>query len=476
MVMNRHETWAPDAPSQPIAVVDADLEQTVLGMLLLAEYGQATAYAIEQIAPLDFGTDTHRAIFEAMQALAQKGQAPTLSLMTPLVGQIAVPAGQTPTGYLTDLLRVSAPPAMAGGYIKALKEQAARRQLIDIAEFAAIAARNANLDVRQSASAMIGRLDEVCATLRSRKPSLMSLQDAVAAVLGTFGKPVEMLSTGLTDLDKILGGWHRQELTIVAARPSMGKSALLFSSMLRGARKGTASLIFSLEMPAAATVTRMLSDAVWNRDTPIPYANTMRGRLKGHEADRLRAVGEKISKLPIAIDDQAGLTVGEIRARAQRYIDQRDALGQRLDVLAIDHLGKIRPSGRYAGNLTAETGEISGALAEMAKDLDVAVVAAHQLNRAVEGRDNKRPTLADLRNTGDIEQDAETVMFLYRPAYYLERAREDKRSDESERLARIEECQHDLESIVAKNRNGPCCTIDLFVDMGSNVVRDRAVG
>jgi replicative DNA helicase len=277
----------------------------------------------------------------------------------------------------------------------------------------------------------------------------------------------------LVDLDRALGGWHRKELTIIAARPSMGKSALLFSAFRLAARKGTASLIFSMEMPTEMVTRRMLSDAVWNRDTPIPYVKMLRGSLSEIEVARLAAVSPKIEGLPIAIDDQAGLTVSEIRSRAKRHMERLDAAGQRLDVIVIDHLGKIRASDRYAGNKVHEMGEKTAALAEMAKDLNVAVVAAHQLNRGVEGRDNKRPTLADLRDSGNIEEDAETVMFLYRPAYYLERTREDGFEREDARKEKLIACQHDLEVILAKNRNGACQTIEFFIDLPSNVVRDR---
>jgi replicative DNA helicase len=134
----------------------------------------------------------------------------------------------------------------------------------------------------------------------------------------------------------------------------------------------------------------------------------------------------------------------------------------------------VRASSRYAGNVVAETGEISNGLAALAKDLNVAVLAMHQLNRAVEGREDKRPQLSDLRNSGDIEQDADMVAFLYRPAYYLERRRYEKKEDDDERKELLKERQHDLEVIVSKNRNGPICTIDLFCDVASNVVRNKA--
>jgi replicative DNA helicase len=149
--------------------------------------------------------------------------------------------------------------------------------------------------------------------------------------------------------------------------------------------------------------------------------------------------------------------------------------GQSLDLVVVDHLGLIRPSGRYAGNKVQEVGEVSDALATLAKDQNVAVLALHQLNRGTEGRENKRPTLADLRNSGDLEQDADLVCFAYRQSYYLERMKCDPGSQaELQRQTELEACRNTLDILIAKNRNGPTDTVTLFCDMASNVIRDLA--
>jgi len=142
-------------------------------------------------------------------------------------------------------------------------------------------------------------------------------------------------------------------------------------------------------------------------------------------------------------------------------------------LVVVDHLGKVRPSSRYRGNRVQELGELSEAMAHLAKSEDVAVLALHQLNRGVEARDNKRPTIADLRDTGNLEQDADSVMLVYRPAYYLERAREDNPELESLRLKELEAKRNILELNIAKQRNGPTATIELYVDMASNAIRDK---
>jgi replicative DNA helicase len=187
---------------------------------------------------------------------------------------------------------------------------------------------------------------------------------------------------------------------------------------------------------------------------------------------RLREAAARFKKLPIKIDDQAQLTVSEIGVRARRYAAELERVGKRLDLVIVDHLGIAKPSTRYAGNKTNETGEISGALAALAKQLNCHVIAACQLNRDVEGRDVKRPQLSDLRNSGDIEQDGHIVTFLYRPAYYLERAKHDDPDKEAARIASLAVLENNLEFIVAKNRNGPIGTVECFVDIANNAVRN----
>src|SRR5262245_1787581 len=147
--------------------------------------------------------------------------------------------------------------------------------------------------------------------------------------------------------------------------------------------------------------------------------------------------------------------------------------GRRLDLVIVDHLGKIRASNRYKGQKVHEITEISDALANLAKSEQVAVLALHQLNRAVEGRDNKRPELADLRDSGSLEQDADGVLFAYRAAYYLERMKFDDREDEEERIKKLEATRHAIEIAIAKHRNGPTSTVELYCNMPANALRDK---
>lgn len=474
--MNRFENWNPQTiqGATPVsAVSNLDIEQGILGALLLGDPAMPAAIWASRLVPEDFSAELHESIFAVIRTFVERGQVPTPFLLKSHFEGMNV-ENISVAVYLARLAAGAVSPTVLSSYVKSLKEMRARRSLRMIGEYVNHMASNPAANLAECAGHIVGELDTVKSMLTERRPSMSSMSVATEGVMASIGKPKDSIRTGLASLDEVLGGWHRREFTVVAARPSMGKSAFLFSALLQAAKKGTSSAIFSLEMPTDAAATRMVSDMVWNMQTPIPYVNIMRGAITQFEMQRIEAASKKYADLPIVIDDQAGLTVAEIHARARRLISDLDRQGKRLDVIAIDHLGKIRASDRYSGNKVHETGEKSNALAEMAKDLDVAVIAAHQLNRAVEGRENKRPGLSDLRDSGDIEQDAETVMFLYRPAYYLERTRENGAIKDDERKLQLSECQNTLEVTIAKNRNGPCTTLDFFCDMPSNVVRDMS--
>ena len=196
-------------------------------------------------------------------------------------------------------------------------------------------------------------------------------------------------------------------------------------------------------------------------DDPIPYWEIARGKLAESQAQKVVDAAHDLRDLPIVIDPQPSLTVSQIAARARKHARALERQGKTLDVVYVDHIHIIKPNDRYRGNRTAEITEISGALKALAKELNVAVVGLAQLNRAVEGRDDKRPTMADLRDSGSLEQDADLIVFLYREEYYLQRRCSDPNS-EDRRIARLAEVRNKLELIIAKQRNGPPATSKSF--------------
>ena len=301
---------------------------------------------------------------------------------------------------------------------------------------------------------------------------LRALSDAYQA----GGTATDFAYAGSHALGRVIGGWRRGRLYILAGRPSMGKTTTALSWVLRTARQGHGVFFASLEMGRQELVEIALCDISYDRHNRLEYRDIAATAVRepGFE-DKFRhvyAAAPRLDNLPFMISDRTSQTVAEIRSAAQQYAQRLAAAGQRLDVVVIDHLNLIKPTGAYAGSKTAETEEVSAALKAMAKELGCAVICLCQLNRAVEGREEKRPGLSDLRWSGAIEQDADVVMFVYREAYYLERTRYDDMGREDERVARLDGCRNRLEVIFGKHRGGPCPVLEFYADMGCGVVRD----
>jgi len=287
------------------------------------------------------------------------------------------------------------------------------------------------------------------------------------------GQRVE-ISAGIKDIDRRTNGLRRKELVLIGGRPSMGKTVLVTSIIRQAAHAGHGCALFSLEMSSESITTRMLSDEAFGFQHPTKYTDIFAGQFDRRQWDALADAQQRMAQLPIIIDEQRGLTVSEIGSRARRIRQQLEEQGKRLDILAIDYLGLVRPSSTYRGNRVNEIGEISAGLKQLAQDLDCCVLCLQQLSRGVEMRENKRPTLADLRDSGTLEQDADLVGFVYRDEYYAER--EEPTTDSEVLLLedRLEKARHKLEFIIAKQRNGPVGTVELWCDVAFAAVRNLA--
>lgn len=300
---------------------------------------------------------------------------------------------------------------------------------------------------------------------KGAKSGLMHIGTAAAAALELSerawknGGKVTGITTGIYDLDKMLGGMHGGQLIIVGGRPSMGKTAFalgvsyeaLLSLQDRGDRR--AGAFFSLETTNTALAQRAMA-----RMTQISADRQRRGHLGeiGDFEKLVEAAGD-LRKVPLFLDETAGLSVAQIRQRARRL-----ARLHGIGLIGIDYLQLMRQGGR-AENRRLEIGEITGGLKALAKELAVPVILLSQLSRAVEARDDKRPTMADLRESGDIEQDADVILFMFREEYYLSRAEPQRRAEESEGkfterhmnwADRLDQVAHLGEIIVAKNKDG----------------------
>jgi replicative DNA helicase len=272
------------------------------------------------------------------------------------------------------------------------------------------------------------------------------------------------VTTGLVDLDRMLGGLQRSDLLILAGRPAMGKTALATNMAFNaakayfasGGKEGAVVAFFSLEMSSEQLALRILSD-----QAEIASEKIRKGDMKRSDFPRLVEAAQTLRQMPIYVDDTAGLTITNMRTRALRLKRQHD-----LGLIVVDYLQLMRPSGtQRTDNRVQEISEITRGLKMIAKDLDVPVLALSQLSRAVEQREDKRPQLADLRESGSIEQDADVVMFVYRDAYYVSKREPNEGTPEhAEWQAEMERVHNLAEVIIGKQRHGPTGTVKLHFE------------
>lgn len=280
--------------------------------------------------------------------------------------------------------------------------------------------------------------------------------------------------TNLHDLDRVIaGGFRAGRLYVAAGRPGMGKTIFVTSAARRVARNGFGVSIFSLEIDTNEVTARLASDAASKSYNAIPYRDIVAKTVDPGARHQLEQAVERISALPIQIDASGGLSIAEIEARARVHSERFRKVGRSLGLIAIDYLGLIKAPERYRGQRVHELGEIAFAAKTMAKRLQCAVLLMSQLNRAVEGRDDKRPTLSDLRDSGNIEEHADMVALLYREHYYLIRS-PDYLAGNAEALAKEESCRNRLEFIVGKNRLGPTKVVELWCNVAHSAIDNAA--
>lgn len=449
---------------------DVGIEQALLGAVLMNN--DAHGVVSRLVTADDFYEGIHQKIWEVATDLIEAGKPASPLTLGAFLQNFDLLEGVSVKQYLAKLAVNAITIVNAPDFAKIIRELADRRRLADIgrqlvpteamgaAQMAAEAIEA--LDVIVTASAPTG------APAVDMKQAMARAVDASALAYQNDGHIVGIPTT-LRDLDAKTGGMSRGDLVILAGRPGMGKSAAMLTMLRREAEQGFKSMLVSLEMSDVPMSHRMISDAIF--DLPgdnIPYTFLRSGRFHEKLFEVIRNTADKLSGLSIRIEQQPGLTVSQIAARA-RQLKRKSGL----DVLAIDHLDLVRASGRYAGNKVYELGEITAALKALAKELDIVVMLLCQLSRDVEKREDKRPQLSDLRSSGSIEQDADTVIFLYREAYYLGNAEPQPATPEHEEWQNKMAAAHNkLLAIIGKQRMGPTGSVELFCDIGNNAIRD----
>ncbi|WP_141339718.1 DnaB-like helicase C-terminal domain-containing protein [Bradyrhizobium sp. USDA 3458] len=444
----------------PIPPHNIEAEQALLGSILFnnKRYG-LIAGAVD---PTAFFEPLHAQIFHQAGQLIAAGKVANVITIKDAFPDMMVGNGVSIVQYLASLAgEAAATEAELQTLVGVVRDTAQMRSIIAVAR-----------DLQRSSSdgvlpnhAMAGawdQLDELRAATASDPSARGSFRDFVPLLLEKEGSYV--VPSGLADLDQtIAGGWRSGRLYILAGRPGMGKTIIGVSGARRVARKGVGISIFSLEVDAKEIMARLVADELAHTAMPIPYRDIVAGSLDAGSLQRVTDAAERMSKLPIRIDATGGVSMTEIEARSRMDRDFFARAGVRLGAVVIDYLGLIKSSDRYRGQRVHELGEIALAGKTMAKRLDCAVIMLSQLNRSVESRDDKRPIMADLRDSGNIEEHADFVGLLYRPFYYIERST-GWRDMDPQVMDHGEREKNKLELIVGKNRLGSTRMIDLWCD------------
>ena len=447
-------------------------EQNLLGAILL---DNSVTDRLNDLLMADYFYDPlHGRIFEAAMRLIGRGQLANPVTMRAFFENDAAFTDEDPQQYLTDLVDGVISVAEAPDYGSIIYETYLRRELIKVADQIAHEAGRSEMDV--SASMQLEKAEQYLFNLAENDTPETGLRGfnnvltATIAMAETAAKSdghLSGVSTGLTDLNKLMGGMHRSDLIILAGRPGMGKTALATNMAFHAAtttRTGEVAVpvaFFSLEMSAEQLGIRILAE-----QSALDSEAIRRGRLNSAEFSQLVEASARISSAPFYIDDTPGLSVSQVASRARR-LKRTNGLG----AVVVDYLQLLSAQiGVRAENRVQEISNISRSLKNLAKELDVPVLALSQLSRSVEQRDDKRPNLSDLRESGSIEQDADVVLFVFREEYYLNKGEPTQKENETndkfaERYQRwrerLEVLNGKAEVIIAKQRHGPVGTVNV---------------
>ena len=422
---------------------DIEAEQSVLGSMFLSKY--ALQQACETLTPDSFYLASNAKIFSCIQSLAEKDVPIDLTTVTAALKNSKLLSEVGGVEYLSEILNIVPTAANIDSYIKIVEDDAIRRKLIETATNIC----SMGYESDRSVSETLDQAEQkILTVVKNRRTSeFKSIQNVLFKAqedlerLAETKNDITGIPTGWIDIDRATTGLHENELIIIAARPAMGKTAFALNLATSVAiNTGKTVAVFNLEMSAEQLATRMLSSL-----GQVELNKLRTGNLLNDDWKRVNEAISQLSGAKMYIDDTPGINIGEIRSKCRRLASSDDGLG----LVIIDYLQLISGVGNYGGNRQQEVSDISRALKVMAMELQIPVVALSQLSRSVETREDKRPIMSDLRESGSIEQDADIVSFLYRDDYYN---KESKTSDSTSIS----------EFIIGKNRSGSTTTIDLL--------------
>jgi replicative DNA helicase len=417
-----------------------DAEMSLLGAVLIDE--ETLADVSEHVTPKDFYDKRHATVFGAMMRLYERHKPVDLLTLTDELkkkDELDVIGG---SAFLTELTNYVPTAAHAETYAEMVAQKAVRRRLIRASSEISELGYNEDTTTQELLEKAEAELFSV--SDQSLKQDLTSIEQILTE---SFDRMEELhrnkgalrgIPTGYRDLDNMTAGLQRSDLIILAARPAMGKTTLVTNLAYNVATIAKQPvLFFSLEMSKEQLVDRMLADA-----SGVDSWNIRTGNLSDEDFGKLSEAMGEMAEAPIYIDDTPGLSVLEMRTKARRAAHEAP-----LGLIIVDYLQLMQGSGKSDGNRVQEVSEISRGLKLIARELNVPLIALSQLSRSVESRSPQIPQLADLRESGSIEQDADIVSFIYRPGYY------EPDNPEHENITKL---------IIAKHRNGPVGTVELY--------------
>jgi replicative DNA helicase len=450
---------------------NTEAEQALLGAILVNN--DAFYRVSDFLEPHHFMEAVHQRVYEVAANIIRSGKVATPVTLKTFLPDIDL-GGITTTQYLARLAAEATTVINAEDYGRMIYDLAVRRSLIGIGEDMVNVAYDAPVDQPPAAQiedaerrlyelAEIGRYD---GGFQKFSDALYTAVDMAANAYRRDGK-LSGLATGLTDLDQMMGGLQRSDLLILAGRPGMGKTALATNIAFHVARNwhgetqpdgsvksmdGGIVGFFSLEMSAEQLASRIIAE-----QAGIPSYKIRRGDIREAEFVKLSDAARDMVQVPLHIDETGGLTIAQLAARARRLKRQHG-----LDLLVVDYVQLLSGSARRSDNRVQEVTEITTGLKALAKELNVPILALSQLSRQVEARDDKRPQLSDLRESGSIEQDADVVMFVFREEYYLKNKKPKEGTEEFLKWeADMEQVYGRAELIIGKQRHGPTGTVEL---------------
>jgi replicative DNA helicase len=450
---------------------NVEAEQALLGAILI---NNEAFYRVSDFLELKhFFEGIHQRIFELAAELIRANKVATpVTLKTFLPADLDV-AGLNVNQYLARLAAEATTIINAEDYGRTIYDLSMRRELIIIGEDMVNLAYDAPVDARP-----LGQIDDVERQLYrladgGRKDTgFQHFGKALNAAVDMAGRAylrgekLSGLATGLPDLDASMGGLQQSDLIILAGRPGMGKTALAtniaynVAAAWRGEVRADGHMatlnggivgFYSLEMSGEQLATRLIGEQIG-----IPANKIRCGDLKEQDYGKIKQTTTELQNLPLYVDQAGGLSIGQVTARARRLKRQRG-----LDLLVIDYLQLLQASKRSRDNRVQEITDITTGLKALAKELNIPILALSQLSRQPEQRDNKRPQLSDLRESGSIEQDADIVLFVFREAYYHAQSKPDDDQKFAAWAARAEQLHNGAEIIIAKHRHGPTTTVEL---------------